>query len=45
MVEKKGAGQGSDLLKEIYMRNYQPRTLINPFLNEGLPFPIQGITV
>lgn len=37
--------KGSDLLKEIYLRNYQPRTLIDPFQNEKLPFPVQGITV
>jgi Fic family protein len=37
--------RASDLLRNIYLHNYQPRTLIDPFLNEGLPFPVQGITV
>jgi Fic family protein len=37
--------QASNLLKDIYLRNYQARTLINPFENEGLPFPVQGISV
>jgi Fic family protein len=37
--------KASEMLKEIYLRNYQPRTLIDPFQNEGLPFPVQGITV
>ncbi|HTW61316.1 MAG TPA: Fic family protein [Terracidiphilus sp.] len=37
--------RGSDMLKEIYLRNYQRRTLVDPFLNEGLPFPVQGIAV
>ena len=36
---------GADMVKEIYLRNYQRRTLIDPFQNEGLPFPVQGITV
>jgi Fic family protein len=37
--------RGSDRLKEIYLRNYQKRTLIDPFQNEILPFPVQGIAV
>ena len=37
--------RGSELLKGIYLRNYQKRTLIDPFQNEKLPFPVQGLTV
>lgn len=37
--------RGADLLTEIYLRNHQPRTLIDPFEKEKLPFPIQGIDV
>lgn len=30
---------GSETLKEIYIRNYERRTLVDPFLQEALPFP------
>jgi len=37
--------RGSELLRGIYLRNYQKRTLIDPFQDERLPFPMQGIAI
>lgn len=32
-------------LRDIYLRNYEPRTNVDPFKQEGLPFPVAGINV
>lgn len=36
---------GSPLLKEICSRNYEERTNIDPFTQEGLPFPAEALPV
>lgn len=32
-------------LTEIYLHNYEPRSEADPFKQEGLPFPVEGMTV
>lgn len=35
----------SPMLREIYLRNYERRTNVDPFTQEALPFPQNGVTV
>lgn len=35
----------SPLVREIYLRNYENRTNVNPFTQEALPFPGVGVSV
>jgi Fic family protein len=35
----------SEGLRNIYLRNYESRTNVDPFLQEGLPFPDQSLAV
>jgi hypothetical protein len=37
--------ESSPLLDEIYKRNYERRTNVDPFTQEGLPFPAESMTV
>lgn len=37
--------RASDKLAQIYRRNYEPRSNVDPFIQEGLPFPSEGLTV
>ena len=37
--------RGSPLIREIYIRNYEPRTNIDPFTQDALPFPAEPISV
>ena len=37
--------EASPTLQEIYLRNYEPRTNVDPFTQEILPFPVEGVTV
>jgi Fic family protein len=37
--------RASDKLSEIYRRNYEPRSNIDPFTQEVLPFPDAGVSV
>jgi len=35
----------SNMLREIYLRNYDPRTNTDPFTQDALPFPREGMAV
>jgi len=35
----------SKKLEEIYLRNYEPRTNVDPFAQKNLPFPVEGVLV
>jgi Fic family protein len=37
--------EGSTLIREIYLRNYEPRSLVDPFKQGALPFPLDTIAV
>jgi len=37
--------RASDKVREIYHRNYEPRSNVDPFTQEALPFPAEGVTV
>jgi hypothetical protein len=37
--------ESSPILREIYLRNYEQRTNVDPFEQEGLPFPAQDVAV
>jgi Fic family protein len=37
--------RASDKLREIYLRNYEPRSTVDPFTQEALPFPTEGFVV
>jgi len=37
--------RASNKLSEIYRRNYEPRSNVNPFTQEALPFPPDAVTV
>jgi Fic family protein len=37
--------RASDKLREIYLRNYEPRSTVDPFTQEALPFPADGLAV
>lgn len=35
----------SPVLADIYERNYEPRTNVDPFVQDQLPFPVEGVPV
>jgi Fic family protein len=35
--------RSSNMLREIYLRNYEPRMNANPFTQDSLPFPAEGV--
>ncbi len=37
--------RASDKLSQIYRRNHEPRSNVDPFTQEALPFPAEGLTV
>jgi hypothetical protein len=37
--------RASDKLREIYLRNYEPRSIVDPFTQDTLPFPTEGFAV
>lgn len=37
--------RASKLLREVYLRNYESRSDVDPFTQEALPFPAGGVTV
>jgi Fic family protein len=37
--------RASEKLNEIYLRNYEPRSNVDPFTQEALPFPSEGVKV
>jgi len=37
--------RASDKLAHIYRRNYEPRSTVDPFTQEALPFPTEGLIV
>jgi Fic family protein len=37
--------EGSPLVREIYLRNYEPRTNIDPFTQGALPFPAEAVAI
>ncbi len=37
--------EGSPLIREIYVRNYEPRTNVDPFTQGSLPFPAETVAI
>jgi len=37
--------EGSAMVREIYLRNYEPRTSVDPFMQGALPFPSETVAI
>ena len=37
--------EGSPIIREIYLRNYEPRTNVDPFTQGALPFPADTVSI
>jgi len=37
--------EGSPTIREIYLRNYEPRTNVDPFTQGALPFPVDTVAI